>query len=181
MLCVLVSVCVDQCHQEMGPFPCGNVLWIFHDHNIQRLVESIIRTRWYFSFGFFLYQDSKASSPVTDPLVRMSFKPIYNKIGLGLAGGTVLWFSIISIIILTIIIIFKAITRYGSVLVGNKSQYHSCLFSIFSCVRTKCTKCVECVLSVIANRKNWVWGILACWTSFLSQAYLTNQFLHNLL
>ena len=50
------------------------------------------------------------------------------------------------------------------------------------CVRTKCskcTKCVECVLSVIANRKNWVWGILACWTSFLSQAYLTNQFLHN--
>ena len=111
VLCVLVSVCVDQCHQEMGPFPCGNVLRIFHDHNIQRLVESIIRTRWYFSFGFFLYQDSKASSPVTDPLVRMSFKPIYNKIGLGLAGGTVLWFSIISIIILTIIIIFKAITR----------------------------------------------------------------------
>ena len=62
---------------------------------------------------------------------------------------------------------------------GNKPLYHSCLFSIFSCVRTKCTKCVECVLSVIANRKNWVWGILACWTSFLSQAYLTNQFLHN--
>ena len=31
-----------------------------------------------------------APCPVTDPLVRMSFKPIYNKIGLGLAGGTVL-------------------------------------------------------------------------------------------
>ena len=55
---------------------------------------------------------------------------------------------------------------------GNKPLCYSCLL---------CTKCVECVLSVIANRKNWVWGILACWTSFLSQAYLTNQFLHNLL